>query len=58
LARERERGRSFAEAWEPALTAIRDGRNRDALVSTRQVWQDAYEGKPTALAVLNAARTT
>ena len=52
MAREREQGRSFAQAWELALASMPNAEARAILESTREVCRDAYEGRPAKVAAL------
>ncbi len=47
LAREREQGRSFAQAWK-----VDDRERRQVLRDTRQAWQDGYERRESKLKAL------
>jgi len=52
LAREREQGRSFAEAWGVALASMQDAEARTIRPSTGEIWQDACEREPAKKAAL------
>jgi hypothetical protein len=63
LARERELGRPFSEAWELALEALpaipgvsREAlerrQAREVLKATRQTWHDGYEWRPSKMLAL------
>jgi hypothetical protein len=49
LAREHDRGRAFAEAWELALDRVEDRELRDVLRDTRQAWRDGYERRESKM---------
>ncbi len=52
LAREREQGRPFSEAWKVALEAVEDRERRQVLRDTRQAWQDGYERRESNMKAL------
>ncbi len=52
LARQREQGRSFAQAWKVALEAVEDRERRQVLRETRPAWQDGYERRESKIAEL------
>lgn len=52
LARERQQGRPFAEAWKVALKSVEDRQAREVLRATRQAWQDGYERRESKMRAL------
>ncbi len=52
LAREREQGRPFSEAWKVALEAVEDRERRQVLHASRQAWRDGYERRESKLKAL------
>ena len=52
LAREREQGRPFAEAWPAALEAVEDRYDRQVLRDTQQAWRDGYERRESKMKAL------
>jgi len=54
LAREREQGRPFPEAWKVALEAVEDRERRQVLRATRKAWRDGYERRESKIRALAA----
>jgi len=52
VAREREQGPSFPEAWKVALEAVEDRERRQVLHATRQAWRDGYERRESKITEL------
>ena len=52
LAREREQGQPFSQAWKVALEAVEDRERRQVLRDTRQAWQDGYERRESKMRAL------